>query len=583
MCYAFLCTIAFAAISGVLSSCAKEELDYGKLDLVGEPKPVTVKAQLPQPENTDKTTIDGSGYVHWELSDQIVVNGTALQCNSIDPDPSLHETKADFSGSVGAVSNTHYWAIYPTTLNATGYNTSNVTVTLPATQTHNGDHIPSYMVSYANTAGNEIEFGFRNLCSIIKIPVRAERGGAKGTLSRIEITSNQNLVGTATVNWNGGNPTLTGWSSAGTSVTLDCGNADLNHKTVTFSIMVPAQTHNLSVKFSAADDYTMTKTLTGKTLARNTIYTTGEVNFNPETPPPGALSYAFSVSPTKKVLFANGNLQWTSKGTHKVAGGGTAAGTWRFATEQYHITGNETYGNADNRCSSRNISSSCTGWFDYFNWGASGCFAGYEPYNVKAVLPVSSIAGTNFDWGVYNAISNAGNEPGLWRILTEDEWHYLIGMAGLNMSPVEITPHRANATRLWCFGYLPYSVGGDFNKVYGMFIFPDNWSWSDVGLTFKSQWQTDYEAFHPSAEQWETFEAKGAAFLPAAGYRWEDGYGVDNLNPTVITYHCAHYWSTTQTESAKANAFSFRVSVLDPYGNSKNRGMNVRLVRDVKE
>ena len=31
------------------------------------------------------------------------------------------------------------------------------------------------------------------------------------------------------------------------------------------------------------------------------------------------------------------------------------------------------------------------------------------------------------DWG-YNAISNGGNEEGLWRTLTMDEWLYLLDM-----------------------------------------------------------------------------------------------------------------------------------------------------------
>ena len=36
------------------------------------------------------------------------------------------------------------------------------------------------------------------------------------------------------------------------------------------------------------------------------------------------------------------------------------------------------------------------------------------------------IAGTNYDWGVNNAISNGGNEAGLWRTLTIEEWKYLM-------------------------------------------------------------------------------------------------------------------------------------------------------------
>ena len=38
----------------------------------------------------------------------------------------------------------------------------------------------------------------------------------------------------------------------------------------------------------------------------------------------------------------------------------------------------------------------------------------------------NDIAGTNYDWGVYNKISNGGNQAGMWRTLTSSEWNHLI-------------------------------------------------------------------------------------------------------------------------------------------------------------
>ena len=49
----------------------------------------------------------------------------------------------------------------------------------------------------------------------------------------------------------------------------------------------------------------------------------------------------FSVSATSRVVFSPGNLQWSATGggsaatTHTVSGGGTVAGTWRFAPNQW--------------------------------------------------------------------------------------------------------------------------------------------------------------------------------------------------------------------------------------------------------
>ena len=44
----------------------------------------------------------------------------------------------------------------------------------------------------------------------------------------------------------------------------------------------------------------------------------------------GALPGKFSVSATKKIYFSQGNLQYTTSGSHACADGTTKAGTWRF-------------------------------------------------------------------------------------------------------------------------------------------------------------------------------------------------------------------------------------------------------------
>ncbi len=62
----------------------------------------------------------------------------------------------------------------------------------------------------------------------------------------------------------------------------------------------------------------------------------------------------FSVSATDSVLFSPGNLQWSATGSHAVAGGGTAAGTWRFALNQWDMIG----------AANSNVSSTYTGWID---------------------------------------------------------------------------------------------------------------------------------------------------------------------------------------------------------------------------
>ena len=123
------------------------------------------------------------------------------------------------------------------------------------------------------------------------------------------------------------------------------------------------------------------------TLAANKIHTFGSFIFN---------SRVFSVSPTKKVYFSPGNLQWsytnggTEQTTHITNGAGYNKGTWRFAPNQYDIIG------ADNtnalgepvevpvtQWTSTTINAMSygdyQGWIDLFAWGGSG-YKDSRPY-----------------------------------------------------------------------------------------------------------------------------------------------------------------------------------------------------------
>lgn len=137
----------------------------------------------------------------------------------------------------------------------------------------------------------------------------------------------------------------------------------------------------------------------------------------------GASNALFSVSPTKKVRFSRGNLQYN-----------TTTGSWRFAPNQYD------YAKVDEN-NLRYISPD--GWMDLFGFGTSGWNSGAnaylptstskkkEDYYVGGSYSNSLIgAYASADWGVYNAISNGGNRSGIWRTPTAEEWQYLISDEG---------------------------------------------------------------------------------------------------------------------------------------------------------
>ena len=177
----------------------------------------------------------------------------------------------------------------------------------------------------------------------------------------------------------------------------------------------------------------------------------------------------FSVSATKKVQFSKGNLQYHARKR-----------VWRFAENQYDIIGK----------ANENISSTYNGWIDLFCYGTSG-YNGRHPWTVGNESYCSGLSydfsGTNYDWGVYNAISNGGNKAGMLRTLTMEEWRYLF-----------YSRPRAR-----------YLVGpARVNNVNGIIILPDNSNRSNSSRYY-------------TAEQWSSsgLEEEGVVFLPAAGKR----------------------------------------------------------------
>ena len=277
----------------------------------------------------------------------------------------------------------------------------------------------------------------------------------------------------------------------------------------------------------------------------------------------GANSYAvFSVSSTDSVVFSPGNLQWSATNggniatTHVVAGNGTAAGTWRFAPNQWDTIG----------ANNSNISSTYTGWIDLFGWGTSGYNNKY-PYMTSTTNSDygngnNNISGTYYDWGVYNAIYNPKTQttdaPGAWRTLTIDEWGYLIESRN---TPSGIRYAKANV-----------------HGVNGLIIVPDNWNTSVYTLDSTNIASATYTSNIISATDWAKMEATGCVFLPAAGNRQETYVNV------VGSYGC--YWSATYKyyDGSRAHFLDFESDCTYTYSsyNYRRGGFSVRLVKDVE-
>ncbi len=250
----------------------------------------------------------------------------------------------------------------------------------------------------------------------------------------------------------------------------------------------------------------------------------------------GALKAAFSVSADKKVYFSKGNLQYQA-----------STGTWRFAENQYDIIGED----------NANISSTYSGWIDLFGWGTSG-YNGKNPYMTSTSFSeygngINDIAETNYDWGVNNAISNSGDQVGLWRTLTYSEWTYLIDS-------------RANASS-------KYGVA-TINNVNGLVLLPDNWT-IPTGVTFTSGASGDYAQNTYSVNDWAKMEANGAVFFPAMGSR--SGTDVDGVG------FYGYYWSSSAYGIYGAGYLGFGGDYVNTYdGGNRENGQSVRLVQDAE-
>ena len=252
----------------------------------------------------------------------------------------------------------------------------------------------------------------------------------------------------------------------------------------------------------------------------------------------GALPGAFTINEKgDKIQFSQGNLWFNAmQGDHTRADGTTAKGMWWFAEHQWDFVGED----------NQRIDERYDECIDLFGWGTSGNDA--LPYDTDKTITDLTIAGTNHDWGVYNPIGNGGNQPGIWRTPTIQEWVYLVSS-------------RPNAEEL-CG---PATVVG----VPGFVYLPDDWvapEGIEINLSF-GLFGDPVSDFNE--EEWENMEKAGAVFLPAAGFR-NKSKNIEEIGELDWLY----YWTSTGYSSSMA---------ADYYGADKDKtyGYCVRLVRNV--
>ena len=287
--------------------------------------------------------------------------------------------------------------------------------------------------------------------------------------------------------------------------------------------------------------------------------------------PEGAINGLFTVNANgDQVYFSKGNLQYI---------GSAAVPYWKFADNQWDYFGDN--GQNDSYIHRKR---------DLFGWGTSGWDCGntyYEPWDVGYLyyggqyhvwsqsaqygpLENNNLTGnySNSDWGVYNAISNGGNQSNLWRTLTSEEWIYVF--------------HTRNTPSGIRF------AKAQVNNVNGVILLPDDWNSSVFQFydNANESW-AEYSSNVINISQWNTLQSAGAVFLPSTGMRTSNASGYPGylITISINSLDLGYYWSSTcssDQSSSIADRFSFYFSNSGCSIGTVSRGcgLAVRLVQD---
>ena len=546
----------------------------------------------------DPTTFMANYPLEWDETDMIMVS------NGTQHSPYHYVASEESAGNVvyfdcacencgddnlgNCIQHGPYHAVYPAEIwDGETFENNLPVVNIPAVQTYNGENIYQFPM-YAYNSGNlrtDCDLHFNNLCSALQLTLTQQ--GCKVT--SISITTDKVMTGDFNVvPTTEGNNTLykvvatetyTTESEGSNIITLNCGEGVDITTAQDFYIYLPTGEYSeFTITITTTNDGGETEVIEKKVGTSNMNFNRNHIKFFKTSLPYGGLCGLYSVDGDtlgstgtgsgtvwqveneRQVFLSSGNLQFNANlGTHAVNGGGTANGTWRFASNHFEYVPTE------------------SGWVSLFYWGTSG-YQGGQPAVLPSGLPnreYATLTGSyaNYDWGVYNAIENGGNIPNMWRTLTYQEWDYLFNTRNAStLTTADGTPFdNVRYTRVRVGDYL------------GIMVFPDEFVWPDETIEHprvyndasgnNNHWS---EAQVYTYEEWAILEAACCAFLP--------------VEPANNNRNMAKYWASTSSGSNKAmyiylNNGNIR-SVSNPadptnyYSQSYNNSFCVRLVRD---
>ena len=340
--------------------------------------------------------------------------------------------------------------------------------------------------------------------------------------------------------------------------------------------------------------------------------------------PEDVLPGLFSVAPGKMVRFSKGNLQCTRTSTSIPWAEGTGA-TWSFMEHQYSVAepltmvdkndhiydplpeNKRLYEFPDHPADDYYVLLDSTISVDYgnrnriglFSWGATGFYDVNNNADQEYIMPNITLPGVMWEpFEIYtnkfgptgsNFLSVSGHsdwgycmdydENSKWRMLTFDEWVWLLGFnkpqPGKNCRVTSNSiAENARFTR------------AKIGNMHGIVIFPDNYTHPEGSTLLyinhngdqDNNWENSCNDVNISL--WSSMEEAGAVFLPAAGYR---DYDEENPDYPVYTYrvgYVGYYWTNQPAGAYSARQFDFDGGFIATGSDYRTGGYSIRLVYD---
>ena len=504
-----------------------------------------------------KTEIDGFD-MKWTGGEIIYINGEKFTGEK----EGTGETAVFTGETVDSPYKAYFLAEYPE---------SGDNYVLPAKQTYDGNNLSKVNPMYAES--NTTDLQFHNICAMLELKVKGQ-----GTVKEIVVMATDGKLLSGAFKFPEGKTYAEVLSGGSNIVTLNCGDGvPINNETATtFYIALPEGSYD-SLNVELKNDSKVWKTSLGVVLHAGKIRTKELTGVDAvKQIPPGCIPGEFTVAdPTTdnqnsgdetKVYFSKGNLQCVRKGDTWAADGYE----WRFADNQWDIveqSGQDVGGDYANQDT-----------VTLFGWATSGWDNGnyfFQPYNTSKAVesPYTWENGFGYgplnddpkwwrdlvddcaeaDWGSSYCKQEGIDPYTTWRTLTSDEWKHLLNTRIVKGGTGE------------GFCYQRATINSDATSVYGMILYPDDYTSQTSATSYEST-------------EWAAMESAGCVFLPAAGSRF--GSLVESVNSADLKNF---YWSTSGFVDQMAYGMFF--SAEDVWGatfNDRRYGRSVRLVRSVE-